>query len=264
MKKYLFLFFLCLTYTACALEPVIIVLGPPGAGKGSLSQFFKEHYQYQHLGAGDLVRQEVGRNTEIGQIIAETVKRGERIDPKIMRSLLLRALEVFQASGSPFLIDGFGGDQGDMEFLYGVLSQYGLLCRTFVIFLDARDETCKERMAERLLCSRCGQVYGAGETRPQEEGSCDLCKGELIKRNNDTPEVIDRRIQLYRKSVEPNYLQAVNFFPTIFHQTDGRVDTACAFYESVARNVFAFDGEAKDFVKHFLNCNMEQRHDSVK
>lgn len=252
MKKYLFLLLLCLTYSAAALEPVIIVVGPPGAGKGSLSQFFKEYYQYQHLGAGDLVRQEVAMNSEIGQIIAETIKRGERIDAGIMRGLMLKALEGYYGSGKPFLIDGFGGDAGDMEFLYGVLSQYGLYWRTFVIFLDATDETCKERMSERLLCSCCGQVYGGGETKPKEEGSCDLCKGALIKRNNDTPEVIQRRMALYRKSVEPNYLQALNFFPTIFYHTDGGVNACTAFYEAVAKEVLTCDEEAKDFVNLFI------------
>lgn len=234
------------------LEPVIIVLGPPGSGKGNFSQFLKENYNYNHLGAGDLLRQEINQKTSLGLQIEDVVKNGDYIDTQIMHYLMTKAVSELQKMGRPFTIDGFGGNEHDMEFLQQLLSEHLLLTHTFVFFLDADDAVCKKRMSNRLICRQCEQIYNADSIIPEREGRCDHCSGELFRRNNDKLEIIEKRLRLYRESVEGNYRKALKFFPCLFFRADADLNLCADYYRNLAIQIDQFQGNAKEFIDRNL------------
>lgn len=239
--------FLSISHVAFALEPVIIALGAPGSGKGTFSQYFKENHDYNHFSAGDLVRTEIEKKTAIGLQIADIVKRGEYIDTKIMRELIVQNIHECKAAGKPFIIDGFGRTTEDIEFLYELLSNLDLLSQTIVIFLDADDAICKERMSHRLLCSHCDRIYNSLTVLPIVEGECDRCFHQLKKRMNDTPEIIEKKISDYRKTVESHYRRSFDFFPYIVVQTNDDIESCLASYTVLARKIAQFEGDIHEF-----------------
>ncbi len=250
----------CAAVSLCALEPVVVVLGPPGSGKGYAAQFFRENHGYTHLSAGDILRHEIDRRTPIGIQIEEIVSRGERVDAGLMQSLMTKHVCRVQREGKPFIIDGFGGGEQDIAFLHDLLLDLGLIEKTFVLFLDAKDETCKDRMRGRLVCSECEYIYNLETQPPHADGQCDFCSASLIRRSTDTPQVIENRMILYRERVEPNYVKAFAFFPTLFFRTDGNLDGCTRFYQELSDQLPAFEGDAADFV-HRLST---QGNDSYK
>ena len=94
MSKYIFIFILIFTKTVLALEPIIILVGPPGSGKGTFSQFLSDTFNYHHISAGDMIRKEIEDKTELGQKISKTVEQGNYIDQKIMRSLIKNKIDI--------------------------------------------------------------------------------------------------------------------------------------------------------------------------
>ncbi|MBM3191094.1 MAG: nucleoside monophosphate kinase [Chlamydiae bacterium] len=247
MKKIVCLF---LAWAACAVafEPVVIVLGPPGSGKGNFSQFFKENSHYTHLSAGDLLRKEIADKTPLGLEIEEVVKRGERVQPKIMQGLMEQHITALQ-DNVPLIIDGFGVQKPDIPFLHDLLSKLGLLDRAFVLFFDASDGVCKQRISGRFVCGQCDKIYNSATQPPKVEGCCDICSGALLQRSTDTPEVIEKRMVLYRQEIEPNYKQAMSYFPFVVYHTDVALEHCMEFYRTLAKQLASFKGSAKEFVE---------------
>lgn len=235
MCRLLVFLFLALSQVLFAAESVIIVLGPPGAGKGTFSQHFKEKYSYNHLSAGDLVRREIDKKTAIGLEIADIVKRGENIDPRVMRELILRNVNDCKAHDVPFIIDGYGRTEPELQFLYQLLQDLQLLEKAFVLFLDANDEVCRERMTHRLLCSQCDHIYNTVTAIPLVEGQCDICSNPLKKRINDTQQIIDKKIAEYRGSIESAYKKSFELFPYVRFETSGDIESCLRYYDQLVK-----------------------------
>lgn len=248
MNRRLLFIFILLINTAFALEPVIIVLGTPGSGKGTFSQFLKENYQYNHLSAGDIVRREIDKKTLIGLQIADIVKRGEYINTQIMQSLITQNIYDCHRKNAPFIIDGFGRTNQEIKFLYDLLVQFNLLSNAFVIFLDADDAICKERMSNRIICSQCEHIYNVATAAPIIEEKCNICSGNLVKRINDTPEIIEKKIREYRDRVEFNYKKALALFPHLFYSTECSIDNCMQLYQSLAITIANFHGTSNELV----------------
>lgn len=258
MRRKLLLTFIVLCTNLSALQPVIILLGPPGCGKGNLSDYLKEHYCYGHLGAGDLVRQEIERDTDVGKEIAAVVRSGKYIDLEIMHSLMEKAISKFAATSKPFVIDGYGGNDPHMaQFLYKQLQQHALLDKTIVIFLDAKDEVCKSRMSSRLICKSCSKIYNSLSMASNKPGECDHCRGELVSRSHETAEIIDKRLALYRNSAEAYFMKSADLFPSIFLRTDADLYSCLEFYKALFSHLEAFEGDVENFVKQQTRIAIE-------
>lgn len=252
MNKVLYYFFFITTIYA--FDPCLIVVGPPGSGKGNFSQYFMKKYGYVHISAGDLLRNEVEQKTEIGQLIEPIIKEGLPIHPDIMKKVLKAKIELISKSHKTnrMIIDGYGGQHsGDIEFLSSILEELKLHDKTLVIFFEAEDHLCIERMHSRLICRQCGYVHNSITMPAKNPGYCNQCSSELIRRPQDEPKIIEKRISHYRENMEPNYLKAKNFFPFIAINASKNIENSIKIFELLNKNIdesnslFEFLGKTK-------------------
>lgn len=232
---------------------VIVVLGPPGSGKGTFSQFLKQNYKYAHLSAGDIVRREIENKTPIGLQIANIVEKGRYIDTQVMRELLTHKVYESKNDNVSFIIDGFGRTDEEIQFLYNLLLQLNLISKTFVLFFDTNDALCEERMSNRIVCSRCEHIYNTSTAIPVIKGICDICSGRLKQRINDTPEIIKKKVHDYREKIEPNYKKSLLFFPYLFYCTDSGLDICMQFYKKLGAKISDFQGNSAELVDVLKN-----------
>jgi len=250
MHKFLAVIFLAFTAQLIGFEPIIVLVGPPGSGKGTFSQYLKENYNYNHISAGDLVRKEIAQKTSIGMEIEEIVKRGDFISPEIMQSLMASKIKEFTSSGKPLIIDGFVRTYEDGIFLEQIFSNLNLRDKVFAIVFKAENLVCQERISHRWCCPVCDHVYTDQEI-PMIH-SCALCHASLIKRINDTPEVILKRIREYREKIEAIQINNINNYPYLTFASDLSMKDCLNFYSQLAEAIARFDGNAIDFLNNFF------------
>lgn len=212
-----------------ALDPILILVGPPGSGKGTFSQHLKEHYGYRHVSIGDLLRKEVARQTELGKQIGEIIQRGDFIDPQIVRTLLDALISDYAIEKRALILDGFGRNEGDIEYMYSLLLEKNLLPQTLYIYLEAPDAVCASRIANRLICPGCGHVYNASLKTP-----CDLCGASLEFRFGDSPEVVLKRLKQHRESFENYFKKGLILFPSILYHATSSLEECLIFYDRLA------------------------------
>ncbi len=237
--KNLLCYFLFLT-TIYALDPCLIVVGPPGSGKGNFSQYFMKNYGYVHISAGDLLRDEVEKQSEIGQLIEPIIKKGLPIHPDIMKKVLKSKMEQISKlqMTNRMIIDGYGGQHsGDIEFLSDILKELKLHDKTFVIFFESDNHVCIERMKSRLVCKQCGYVHNLITMPPKISDCCNQCSSKLIRRPQDEPKIITNRISHYRENMEPNYLKAKDFFPFIEINAAKNIEDSIKIFELLNKNI---------------------------
>lgn len=255
LKLSIFIFFhLGSVGIVCGADPiVIVVLGPPGSGKGTFSQFLKQNYKYAHLSAGDIVRREIENKTPIGLQIANIVEKGRYIDTQVMRELLTHKVYEAKNDNVSFIIDGFGRTDEEIQFLYNLLLQLNFISKTFVLFFDTNDALCEERMSNRIVCSQCEHIYNMSTAVPVIKGICDICSGRIKQRINDTPEIIKKKVHEYREKIEPNYKKSLLFFPYLFYCTDSDLDICMQFYKKLGAKISDFQGNSAELVDVLRN-----------
>lgn len=237
LNKFIFLCCLLISNFLISLEPVIVLIGPPGCGKGTFSQYLKENYAFDHVSAGDIVREEVDKKSAIGLEIADIVKRGNYIDSKIMHALMAAKICEIQQSGKPFIIDGFIRNEEDITFLCEQLADADLAANTLILYFNAPDETCKQRIMHRIVCPQCKHVYNTLTCPPKSEGFCDICSSELRLRVNDMPGAIEKRIYSYRNHIESKYKLLLSLFPYIYYDTNNSLEKCFSDYSLLVEKV---------------------------
>lgn len=235
-----------------AFNPAIILAGPPGSGKGTFSQYFKNKYGYEHVCVGDILRKEIELQTSLGKEIKEIVQNGEYVNPKIIEALLAKSISELQQSGKPFILDGFGQNEGDAKVLKQLLDRAGLLSKTFLFYLDASDEICLKRINGRSVCTECGYVYNSETAVPATINQCDICGKKLQIKINDQPEVVFKRLQLYRQEIERRYKEAFSIFPTLTFDSSGSMEQCFNFYDELAKSLQDFSSIAPT-ISHLNN-----------
>ena len=251
MKKIILSLLLSLSSVVCSLEPVILLFGPPGSGKGTFSQLAKEQ-GYNHLSAGDVIRDEITNKTPFGLKVEEIVKRGEYVDPVIFCQMMKEKITSLCAEGNPLIVDGFGRTSEDMQVLVDTISSLQLADSTLVLFFDAEDAICKERISGRLVCNDCHHVYNTKHTPFHAGDSCLNCGvGVLQERINDTLQVINKRMADYRNSIEKSYKISLDFFPAIFFNSGQESAVCLNFYKELLTQIKDHEGDTKTFVTKF-------------
>lgn len=245
--KYIVFFLLFTNAILVALEPVILLIGPPGAGKGTFSQHLCEKHGFLHVSAGDLVRREVDEQTPIGLEIAEIVLKGDFIDKKIMNALIEKEIIRLIERGGPLIIDGYVRNEDNLLFQCQMLEKLNLNSRAFVFFLDARPEFCESRIQNRLICPSCNRVYNTLTATPIDSNKCDLCGHDLKVRLNDTPEVIKKRINGFWQINKTLYPKIASLFPVVYYNnSDKTIHESLEDYSQFAQYVLHFSGKVEE------------------
>lgn len=174
----------------------LIFLGPPGAGKGTLSAMARDRLGIPHISTGDLFRVAIQQGTPLGQQVQAIVSSGGLVPDELTIALVREKLESPEAARG-FILDGFPRTVPQAEALEGFCP-----IDHAVSFELAREELMR-RLAGRLVCKRCGAVYHRFNKPPRTEGICDLCGGEVASRPDDEPQAVSRRLDLYEEQTAP-------------------------------------------------------------
>lgn len=178
----------------------VILLGPPGAGKGTQAARLAARLGVTRVSSGDLFREHQQRDTELGRLARSHMERGVLVpDDVTIRMLMDWVNAPEQARG--FVLDGFPRTLAQAEALDRELKGKGGIDRVLHIVVS-RDELMR-RLAGRLICRRCQTPYHQLSSPPEEAGRCDRCGGELYTREDDKPEAVRKRLQVYADQTEP-------------------------------------------------------------
>ena len=179
---------------------ILVFLGPPGAGKGTLASWYREKTGARHISTGDVLRQAVKEGTEVGKVAAGYMDAGKLVPLEVILDVLFEAVPNF--SEGTILLDGFPRTVEQAEALDQRLSEKGLEVNRVVLF-EIPDEDVVKRLSSRLLCPACGAVYNLESAPPKQEGVCDACGESLIRRRDDEPDSIRERLKVYWDSTAP-------------------------------------------------------------
>ncbi len=178
----------------------IIMLGAPGTGKGTIGNEICKHYNLIHLATGDIFREEIKKQTELGKKANEYISKGQLVPDEITISMCASYLD----KSDNILLDGFPRTINQAEALKKYLDERNKKI-TAVIDLCVPDEDIVIRTSSRIICSNkeCGASFNTVFMKPKVEGICDICGSKLIKRPDDNPETIRKRLAIYHEQTEP-------------------------------------------------------------
>jgi adenylate kinase len=174
----------------------IVILGPPGVGKGTYAEFLSKKYGIPKISVGDLFRSAIKNRTELGKRIKNYVSSGELVPDETVIELVKNRLEEPDCKNG-FLLDGYPRTVPQAEAMMKFKNINVAL--NFV----APDEVIMERIGGRRTCRKCGAIYHIKNVPPTIEGICDRCSGRLIQRSDEKPEVIKNRLEVYREKTKP-------------------------------------------------------------
>jgi adenylate kinase len=173
-------------------NPRILLLGAPGAGKGTQSERLAATYDVDHITTGDALRANRDMETEYGTP-REFMEAGELVPDPVVNEIVVEALSA--ADG--FVLDGYPRNLDQAEYL---ADQTTL---DHVVYLDVSEAELVDRLTGRRVCSDCGTNYHVDFDPPSEPGVCDECGGELVQRDDDAEETVRERLRVYRENTEP-------------------------------------------------------------
>jgi adenylate kinase len=179
----------------------IVLLGPPGAGKGTQAKRLAERYGLAIIGSGDIFRDHVGRATDLGLAAKEYMDRGEYVPDQITVKMVLERLGQPDARDG-FILDGFPRTVPQAQALESSLASSGRPLSAVLNF-KIGDEVAVKRLTGRLVCGTCKAVYNMNFKPPRREGVCDICGSRLALRSDDDEETIRRRLEVYRSQTQP-------------------------------------------------------------
>jgi adenylate kinase len=181
---------------------LIVFLGPPGAGKGSLSQLCVEAFGWVQLSTGFLCRKHISEQTELGKSIDFSIKSGKLIDDSLIVEMVEKWLTENAHRYTGFILDGFPRTVEQAESLQNIIRTKMKFCDLKVIKLSVADDVVTQRLHSRFVCENkdCQRVYSLQEKSVLvgEKRSCDLCSSPLIRRSDDTDETVKTRLKTYR------------------------------------------------------------------
>ena len=179
----------------------IIMLGAPGAGKGTQAQMIADQYHIPHVSTGDIFRANIKNGTELVMEAKKYMDQGLLVPDELTVKILLdRVAEEDCKEG--YLLDGFPRTIPQAEVLDKALTELGDAI-DYAINVDVPDENIVKRMSGRRACLSCGSTYHMEHIPPKKEGVCDKCGNELVLRDDDKPETVLNRLEVYHKQTQP-------------------------------------------------------------
>ena len=179
----------------------IIMLGAPGAGKGTQAKRIAEKYSIPHISTGDIFRANIKNNTELGQKAKTYMDKGELVPDELVVDLIMDRFKQADAANG-YVLDGFPRTIPQAEALDKALEANGESV-DFAINVEVPDENIINRMGGRRACVGCGATYHIQFNAPKVEGICDTCGEKLILRDDDKPETVKNRLSVYHDQTQP-------------------------------------------------------------
>jgi adenylate kinase len=174
----------------------LIVLGPPGTGKGTQAALLAEKLGWPHISTGEMLRQAVREGTELGKKAEIYMNEGQLAPDQLITEMLLERISQ-PDSQEGVILDGYPRNLGQAEALDEALAARGRSIDR-ALYISASDDEIVARLGGRWLCRECGAVYHERHSPPAQSGRCDRCGGQLYQRDDDRPETVRRRLELQR------------------------------------------------------------------
>jgi adenylate kinase len=179
----------------------IVLVGPPGAGKGTQAQFIASHLSIPKISTGDIFRANVSGNTPLGQKAKEYMDRGDLVPDEVTIAMVRDRLAEDDAQEG-FLLDGFPRNVPQAETLKKIMSEMDRKL-DLVLELVVDDDEVVRRLSGRRTCRKCGRIWHVAFDPPTKDGVCDNCGGELFQRDDDREETIRHRLEVYQEQTAP-------------------------------------------------------------
>ena len=208
----------------------IIMLGAPGAGKGTQAKMIADKYGVPHVSTGDIFRANIKNGTELGMEAKKYMDQGLLVPDELTVKILLDRVSQPDCKNG-YVLDGFPRTLPQAEVLDKALAELGESI-DYAIDVDVPDENIVKRMSGRRACVSCGATYHVVHVPPKKEGICDRCGSELILRDDDKPETVKNRLDVYHKQTQP----LIDFYTKkgVLKTVDGTVDMQDVFKAIVA------------------------------
>lgn len=174
----------------------LILLGPPGSGKGTIATMLQEHWGIPHISTGDLFRRNIREGTELGEEVKKYLDSGALVPDEVTMKMLAKRLEQDDAEKG-YILDGFPRTVAQAEMLDQRFPPQK------AVLLKVSDETVMERITLRRTCPKCGMIYHLKNIPPKVEGECDVCGTALVRRDDQKPEVVRNRLEVYKERTVP-------------------------------------------------------------
>jgi len=180
----------------------LVILGAPGAGKGTLAGFLKETFALYHISTGDILREEMKNNTALGQEVKGFVEKGDLVPDEVVTKLIENKFRSSAKFDKGFMLDGYPRTKTQAEELDRILKEVQQSI-DFAIYLESTLPVIIQRLTGRRVCRNCGALYHIVNKPAQKDNVCDECGGELYKREDDNEETIKTRMDVYLMSTKP-------------------------------------------------------------
>jgi len=195
----------------------LMIFGPPGSGKGTYASRLASILNIASIATGDMFREEIKKNTTLGRKVAHFVNTGELVPDEIVIEILKKRMNE-PNSKNGFILDGYPRTVEQAKALEKITKIDA------VIRLIVPEWIIVERLSNRRICRKCGEVYNLRYLKPRIEGICDKCGGQLFQREDDKPEVVKARLKVYERQTQP-LLEYYQGKVPIFNIENNQIDT---------------------------------------
>jgi adenylate kinase len=179
----------------------LVLVGPPGAGKGTQAEFIAEHFGVPKISTGDIFRANVSRGTDLGRLAKKYMDAGDLVPDEVTNAMVRDRLAQPDAKEG-FLLDGFPRNVAQAKELDGMLDELGAPL-SVVLELDVDFDEVVRRLSGRRTCKKCGVVWHVEFDPTSTDGICDKCGGDLYQRDDDQPDTVRRRLDVYAEQTAP-------------------------------------------------------------
>ena len=180
----------------------LVLLGPPGAGKGTLAGFINKELDIPHVSTGDILREEMKNNTPLGREVKQYVESGGLVPDEVVIKLIENKFSNSDAVAKGYMLDGFPRTEVQAKDLDSILKELDKPI-DYAVYLDASLPVVIERLTGRRICRNCGAIFHMKNNPPKEEGVCTECGGEVYQRPDDNEETVKTRMDVYLENTKP-------------------------------------------------------------